>query len=324
LEYYDAINSEILSFLDRDSSGIESLVQEAVSNGKRTRSILCLLWCEALSGNFRPAVPVAAAYELAHVAALIEDDVIDGSRKKFGKETVPAKYDITRAILVSNTLLFCAPPLLARYASTGGDPIVTGRLLELLGNCGRLSAKGEFLDLEMSRSSDVSEDRYLQMVAMKTGALIGASSASGALIGWGKIDNEIIEAAYSFGECLGVAYQIRDDLQDFFGIESETGKATFSDLHANKKTLPLIHCLKFCTEDERNFVNSLSTSTLDLDQSGEERLRSLLAKYESDEYCRKAALKFVEKAKSSLSFLNTDSRAKDRLFEVVDYFSSTC
>lgn len=323
LDYYDAINSEILSLSGKESSGIESLAREAVSTSRKTRSILCALWCEALSGDFRAAVPLSAAYELAHVAALVEDDIIDGSRNKLGSETISAKYGIPKAMLVSNTLLFCAPPLIAKYAKAGEDPHVVARLLELLGDCGRLSARGEFLDLEMSQISDVSEGQYLDMITMKTGALVGASSASGALVGIRRVEDEIVDAAYSFGESLGIAYQIRDDLQDYFGSEIVMGKAAFCDLRSGKKSLPLIHCMKLAGKDERDFISSVLTDSSRLNQSNEERIRTLLLKYGSDDYCRETALGFVEKARGSLSVIKSDSKAKERLLEVIDYFSST-
>lgn len=321
LDYYEAINSEVLSVLGEESSNIANIAKETVAVGHRTRAILCVLWCEAISGDFRPAVPVAAAYELAHTAALVEDDVIDGSHFKLGNQTVSSKYGIPKAMLLSNTLLFYAPTIIARYPKEGEDPLVVARLLELLGDCGRLAAKGEFMDLEMSRSSTVTESEYLQMITMKTGALIGASSASGALIGCRHVENRVVDAAYSFGESLGIAYQIRDDLQDYFGSEATMGKSMFSDLKTGKKSLPLIHCLEHANDDEQLFINSLLTDTSNLDQSIEERIRALLSKYGSDDYCKKKALKFVDKAKTSLSALGSDSQAKKRLFDVVDYLT---
>jgi len=323
LDYYEAINKEILSSLATEQSGIGGLTREVVAVGRRIRAILCVLWCEALSGDFRPAVPIAAAYEFAHTAALVEDDVIDGSQSKLGKETVPIRYGVPKAVLLSNNLLFHSPTLIARYSKDGEDPLVVAKLLELLGGCGRLAAKGEFMDLEIAKQPVVTESQYLEMVEMKTGALIGASSASGALIGCRRVENKVIDAAYTFGESLGIAYQIRDDLQDYFGAEIVTGKTAFRDLKNGKKSLPLIHCLKFASEDERIFINSFIADTNAIDRSSEERIRAILSKYGSDDYCREAALKFVDRAKSALSVIKEDSRAKKRLFEVVEYLSSS-
>jgi geranylgeranyl diphosphate synthase, type I len=321
LEYLDVINTEISSVCGESPSGIDGLLLEVISRGHRTRALLTLLWCEALSGDYRAATSVAAAYELAHSAALVEDDIIDESCRKLGRDTLSAKHGVPRAMLVSNTLLFYAPTLIARYSRQKEDPLLVAKLLELLGECGRLTAKGEFMDLEMSLTGEVSEQDYETMIIMKTGALVGAASASGALIGSGKFDRKTVDAAYSFGESLGTAYQIQDDLQDYLGLESQIGKTTFWDFKKGKKSLPLIHCLKVVGDSDRDYINRLLRAEETLSQSDKERLRSLMLKSGSDDYCRKSALKFVRIAEKSLSMIRAESLAKQRLLQVTDYLS---
>ena len=321
LEYFDAINAEIDSVCSDNASGIETLIQESLAGGRRTRALLTMLWCEAVSGDYKPAIPIAAAYEMAHAAALIEDDIIDHSNSKLGEETFPAKYGTSKAILVSNALLFYAPSFIARCAQSGIESSTLEKLLELLGNCGRLTAKGEFLDLEMSEMFDVPESLYEKMISMKTGALVGASSASGAIVGRLNQDSNLIDAAYSFGESLGMAYQIRDDLQDYFGDASSAGKAVFWDLKSGKKSLPLIHALKLASEEERDFVRMILQNPKSLSSDDSIRVKSLMSKYDSQGYCHQSAQKFVRKAELSLEVLGA-SESKDRLFEVVRYLST--
>jgi geranylgeranyl pyrophosphate synthase len=321
LEYFDAINAEIDSVSGDDSSGFGTLVNESLAGGRRTRALLTMLWCEALSGDYKPAVPIAAAYEMAHAAALIEDDIIDGSNRKMGEETFPVKYGTSKAILVSNALLFYAPSFLAKCARSGIQTSTLEKLLELLGNCGRLTAKGEFLDLEMSEMFDVSEGLYEKMISLKTGALVGASSASGAIVGILNYDAPVIDAAYSFGESLGMAYQIEDDLQDYFGDDSNSGKAIFWDLKSGKKSLPLIHSLKLASKEESDFVKPILQNPESLSSNDSSRVKALMIKYDSQGYCHESAQKFVRKAELSLAVLGV-SRAKDRLVEVVRYLST--
>jgi geranylgeranyl diphosphate synthase type I len=320
-EYYEVVNTEIFSVFGTEPSGLDMAAQEAVSGGRRIRAILAMLWCEALSGDYRAAIPVAAAYEFAHSAALIEDDIIDGSRSKSGMDSMVSKLGIPRSILASNNLLFYAPKMIAKYSRSGVDSLTISRLLELLAGCCRSTATGEFQDLEMVQLVNVSEEDYVDMVKMKTGALIGASSASGALIGVGKSDAKIIDDAYVFGESLGVAYQIQDDLQDYFGDETAMGKSPFTDLKYGKKSLALIHCLNRCTPEERDFVNSLLGKSEYLDESCKEKLKILLTRYDSDSYCKKFSAKYVEKAQSILGSIR-ESKAKIRLFEIVEYLST--
>ncbi len=321
LEYLNAINAEILSVLGNDSSDMDKLIREAVSEGRRTRAIIAMLWCEALSGDYTEAVPIATAYELAHSAALVEDDVIDRSSSKLGRETIPNKYGTSAAVLLSNTLLFYAPTLIARYSRNGRDPEITASLLELLGECGRLSAEGEWMDLEMAKMPEVSESQYEEMITKKTGALVGAASASGALVGNGKMEPALIDTAYSFGESLGMAYQIQDDLRDYLGSEAAMGKAAFGDLKNRKRSLPIIHCLRMADKDEKRFLNSLLEGREPVTGSSEDQVKKLLLNYGSDEYCRQTALKSVNKAAASLSAIKNESRAKERLFELIDYLA---
>jgi len=320
-EYYEVVNTEIFSVFGRELSQLDSAAREAVSEGRRVRAILAMLWCEALSGDYHAAVPIAAAYELAHSAALIEDDIIDDSRSKEGADSVVAKYGIPRAILTSNDLLFYASKMVAKYARSGVDSLSISRMLDLLADCCHSTAAGESLDLEMARVSRVSEEEYENMVRMKTGALIGASSASGALIGAGRSNAKIIDDAYVFGESLGIAYQIQDDLMDYLGDENVMGKSAFTDLKHGKKSLALIHCLERCTPEEQKFVDSLMGTSNFLDGESTAKLRFLLTKYRSDEYCRKAATKHVERAQSIIGNLE-DSKARNRLFEIVEYLST--
>jgi len=321
LEYYELVNAEIFSVFGRELSQLDSAAREAVTEGRRIRAILAMLWCEALSGDFHAAIPIAAAYELAHSAALIEDDIIDESRSKEGEDSVVAKYGIPRAILTSNDLLFYASKMVAKYARSGVDSLSISRMLDLLADCCHSTAAGESLDLELAHVSDVSEEEYENMVKMKTGALIGASSASGALIGAGKSNVKIIDDAYAFGESLGIAYQIQDDLMDYLGDEDVMGKSAFTDLKHGKKSLALIHCLKRCKPEERKFIDSLVGTSDTLDDASTAKLKALLTKYGSDEYCRKSATKHVERAQAILGNLE-DSKARNRLFEIVEYLSA--
>jgi geranylgeranyl diphosphate synthase, type I len=304
-----------------ETSGITKLVKESVSGGRRTRAILAMLWCEAVSGDYREAVPIATAYELAHAAALLEDDIIDGSQRKNSSETFPVKHGIPKTLLVCNTLLFYAPTIVAKYVEAGKDPRSIEKLLELLGECGRLTAEGEFLDLEMRGNNEATESMYERMISMKTGALVGASSASGAVIGCSKVDTALIDAAYSFGESLGMAYQIRDDLLDYFGEEAITGKAPFSDLRNGKKSLPLIHLLNQSNDNEKMWLRELLSGSEPLTFSTGEKVKAMLEKYHSQEYCKQVAFHHLKKAEAVLEKIEKPSEASRRLNELVQYLA---
>jgi len=236
--------------------------------------------------------------------------------------SIARKYGVSGAILTANTLLFFVPELISEFGRKSKDAILLSRLLELFGESYRSSTLGEYLDLEMAGSSSkISESDYEEMIRLKTGSLIGAASASGALIGKGSVDEDLISAAYGYGESLGIAYQVQDDLLDIFGEEETIGKPIFSDIASGKKSLVLIRFLTICNDAESDFIEGILRRKQGA-VSGEEiaRTRQLLRKYDCDSYAREFALRRVQHAQSTLGVLK-DSTARDRLSELSFYLA---
>jgi geranylgeranyl diphosphate synthase type II len=152
------------------------------------RATLALLWCEVYSRDYRPAIPLAVAYELAHASALIQDDIIDRSELRRGKKSIEAKYGLTTALLASDLLLFNVPKMIAKYADL--DSRRLARILDLLGEACRATTWGEFIDMQMAREEDQTEQRYEEMIRMKTSSLLSAPCASGAVVG-GASDEDV-------------------------------------------------------------------------------------------------------------------------------------
>lgn len=317
-EYSDCINEEIKHHFGSGVTELERTALEAISKGKRIRAILALLWCEALGDDYSKAAPVAVAYELAHAAALVQDDIIDRSDMRRGEKSIVGKYGIAGAILTSNTLLFQVPNLIAECGRLKADSSVLCKLLELLGQCYRSATMGEFLDLEMAERDSVSETDYTEMIRLKTGALIGASSASGAIVGSALKDEVAINTAYDFGESLGIAYQIQDDILDLLGDEDTIGKPIFTDIKRGKKSLVLINLLSRCSHEESNFIQSLIGRNGSFEKWEVEKARNLLMQYDSPTYARSFAAKYVERAEGLMNSIRP-SRARDRLLELSSY-----
>jgi geranylgeranyl diphosphate synthase type I len=319
-EYADCINEEILSHYGDGKTELDKAALDAISKGKRVRAVLALLWCEALGGDYKRAAPVAVAYELAHAAALVQDDIIDSSDMRRGEKSIVGKYGTSGAILTSNTLLFLVPNLIAECGRRGSDSETLCRLLDMLGECYRSATVGEFMDLEMAERDEVSESEYNEMIRLKTGALIGASSASGAIVGSASVDNDGISAAYGFGESLGMAYQVQDDLLDLLGEESVIGKPIFTDIKRGKKSLVLIHLLKHCSSEETAFIRTMFGRSGSYEGWEVEKIRSLLTKYDSARYAQSFAERWMKKAERLLLSVR-ESRARDRLLELSMYLA---
>jgi geranylgeranyl pyrophosphate synthase len=314
-KYVDSVNSE-LARLSFDESTLAGAVSDSLSNGgKRVRAVLALLWCEVFSGSYEAAIPMAVAYELAHSAALVEDDVIDQSDTRRGNESIVHKYGLSNAILASNMLLFNVPKMVSRYRDMESERLC--RLFDLVGECCRATTMGEFLDLQMAQREDVSEDEYEKMIRLKTAALLAAPSASGAIVG-GASDGEV-DTAYRFGELLGMAYQIRDDLLDIIGDEKVLGKPVFTDVKGGKKSIVLVHALSKCSDGERGYIKSLFNKG---HISGDEikRVKGIVFKYGSADYCEKKASRCVESARKLLEPIRP-CEARTALLDICDFVS---
>ena len=145
------------------------------AGGKRIRPILALLTCEAISGDYRPAIPVALAYELAHSASLIQDDIIDESKIRHSAPTAHAKYGVTRAILISDMLIFEIFSQIARYKQVRISKNRVANLLEYVARAAKEAADGEFLEASLKERGNITEADYIRVAGLKTGALFAAA-----------------------------------------------------------------------------------------------------------------------------------------------------
>lgn len=200
--------------------------------GKRMRPMLILLMAKNYGSVSEVTQHSGVGLELLHTASLVHDDVVDESSERRGQASVNATYNNKVAVLVGDYLLSTA---LLHVSLTGNQQIV-----QYLAELGRTLAKGEILQLSNISNSEISEDVYYQVIKQKTAALFEACSAIGALSAGAS--SEEIEQAQLFGQNLGIAFQIRDDIFDYFDSE-EIGKPTGNDMAEGKLTLPVIYAL---------------------------------------------------------------------------------
>jgi len=235
---------------------ISAAASEAIrAGGKRLRPIVAILTCEAICGNPEPAFPVAMAYELAHSASLIQDDIIDESAVRHASPTAYKRYGLARAILLSDSMIFEIFTLMARYREKELPKDGLVRLLEFLGRAASLAAEGEMLEVALSRRGDIKTEEYTKVVGQKTGALFAASAASGAVVA--RADKTLVDKMYEFGLSLGIAFQIGDDILDMAGDSQNTGKPLFKDIENNAGNIVLLHALSKGDAIQKNAINSL-------------------------------------------------------------------
>jgi len=174
----------------------------------------------------------AVGLELLHTASLVHDDVVDESAERRGQPSVNASYNNKVAVLVGDYILSTA---LLHVSKTGNQ-----RIVEYLAELGRTLAAGEILQLSNIQNQEISEEVYYQIIQNKTAALFEACAAIGALSAGA--DEEQVRRAGQFGRDLGIMFQIRDDIFDYYDSR-EIGKPTGNDMAEGKLTLPVIYAL---------------------------------------------------------------------------------
>ena len=210
-------------------------------SGKRLRPILCLLSCAELGGDPSQALPAAAAIELLHNFSLIHDDIEDGDEMRHHRPTVWKVWGKPLAINVGDAMFTLAFAAIQRLTQRGVNSKATLAVLnEFTETCLALT-EGQYLDISFEQRPVVSVDEYMRMIQGKTAALVGASIAIGARIA-GASTRQMTDML-QFGQALGLAFQIQDDILGIWGDSAVTGKPVGNDILNRKKSLPLLHAL---------------------------------------------------------------------------------
>lgn len=234
------IEQDLLDFIELFNSALthdDGLLSQALSHirqrgGKRMRPMLILLMAKNYGLVSSVTQHAAVGLELLHTASLVHDDVVDESAERRGQASVNATYDNKVAVLVGDYILSTA---LLHVSKTGNQ-----RIVEYLAELGRTLAAGEILQLTNIQNQEISEEVYYQIIKNKTAALFEACAAIGALSA-GASDDDVRRAG-EFGQHLGIMFQIRDDIFDYFDSK-EIGKPTGNDMAEGKLTLPVIYAL---------------------------------------------------------------------------------
>ncbi len=217
------------------------------TSGKRIRPALVFFsgWSEAVSP--RPAlVQVAAVVELVHLATLVHDDIMDEAEVRRSRPAAAKKYGGAAAVLLGDALFAHALHLAARFPTTA--------VCEAVSESTRKVCAGEIVQTLRRRSTTITRADYDRVIDLKTAELFRVSCALGARLG--DYPDEFADAAARFGRHLGIAYQIYDDLADFFGREQRIGKTLGTDLASGKLTLPLLFLRDRLPEEERGALEA--------------------------------------------------------------------
>ena len=277
------------------------------AGGKRLRPMLTLAVARMCGYEGEDHVRLAATVEFIHTATLLHDDVVDESRQRRGRPTANLLWDNKSSVLVGDYLFARAFQLMVETGSV--------RVLGILSNAAATIAEGEVLQLTAAQNLATTEEIYLQVVRGKTAALFSAATEVGGVIA-GE-DEGAVEALRVYGDALGIAFQIADDLLDYGGDAGATGKNVGDDFRERKLTLPVIKAVAAADGSERAFWARVIEAGDQRDGDLEEALR-LLDRHGAMAATRAEALAWSAKARAALSGLPAHP-IRDMLDELADY-----
>lgn len=251
--YRDSVQNELKEIINKTPPSLRNILQYHMGwenekscarqgkPGKFIRSILHLLSCQAVGGDATRVLPSAAAVECVHNLSLIHDDIQDRSHERRGRPTVWKLWGKSQAINIGDFMFALAYLALFKLQDNGVPSEEIVHSFHLLAEACMELCEGQFLDIDFENRVDITVDDYLNMIRKKTAALIAASTSMGAYLGKG---GEKVQYFHQFGEALGMAYQIRDDILGIWGMKENTGKSIEEDLRQRKKTLPVVYALR--------------------------------------------------------------------------------
>ncbi|MGX9351294.1 polyprenyl synthetase family protein [Shimia sp. W99] len=316
---------EALAALLRDEmDAVNALIQERMASehapripevtahlvgagGKRLRPMLTLAAARLCGYDGPYHVHLAATVEFIHTATLLHDDVVDESAQRRGRPTANLLWDNKSSVLVGDYLFSRSFQLMTETGSID--------VLRILSNASATIAEGEVLQLTAATDLRTDESIYLQVVRGKTAALFSAATEVGGVIAGA--DPAHVQALFDYGDALGIAFQIADDLLDYQGDTSATGKNVGDDFRERKLTLPVIKAVAQATQQERAFW--VRTIEKGRQEDGDlEHALALMGKYGTLDATRQDALGWAEKAKAAIATL-PDHQIRGLLSDIADY-----
>ena len=311
-ELYDELNMYnfvLIESLQSEVSLINRVLKYVMKiKGKQFRPMLCLLSANLEKKPNNMTYLSAATVEMLHVATLLHDDVVDGSHVRRGWPTVNSIWKSKLSILIGDYMFSKSLTNIVKLNDI--------ECINILANISDRLSEGEILQIENSIKKEMSEDVYFKMISDKTASLISASCKLGYMSVSNDDKKNNIE---KFGEFLGIAYQLKDDLFDVLGRIDKTGKPANLDLKKNILTLPYIYSIKSLDKSQkRNIINKLKYHSKRNEHS---EVRAIIEKYDGIDYTIEKINEYSNKAIKELSHFK-DSKYKDLLIDLTKFNQS--
>jgi geranylgeranyl pyrophosphate synthase len=317
-EYITLLNSEFeLCWADGERGRLEAICRYALApGGKLLRPILLLESAVAVGGRAADVLPAAVGTECGHVASLVHDDIIDGDLTRRGRPAVHAAYGRDDAIVAGDALIFFLFRCLAACRATGVDDSRIVSALGVVAQAGYDMCRGQSLEAEVCGDLSCDVATYLEVIRLKTAAFFRAACQSGAILGGGSDEETGVLGAY--GDHLGAAFQIHDDLLGYDSTPEETGKSAVSDIRNRRLTLPVILAYETGTPADRrtleHVLSGVQDGTLD-ENAAYGAVYGVLHRTGALEASRERARRHSARAREVLSVL-PPSPSADRLSHI--------
>lgn len=278
------------------------------TGGKRLRPIICFLSAEAVGGSREDAISTAIAIELLHNASLVHDDIIDNNNIRRKNPSNPAMYGEKKAIVIGDLLFGLSCEMLAQCGVPEVVSLVSSAVADI--------AMGEYLEFALRYLLEATEHSYMEVAELKTAATFRASAEAGAVLGGGT-ETEV-ENLRNYGNNLGIAFQIQDDILDICGETAKIGKPVGLDIKNGERTLLIIHALNHSKYPETDYIKAILFGDGEPESFDIDKVRDILIKSGSIDYALQLSEEFVKTAINCITGFE-DSEAKRKLQFIADF-----
>ncbi len=311
--YSDIFDVALKDYLLRND--VNNLFESArylpLAGGKRIRPFLAKLSCEATGGSGEDVLSFGLALELIHGFSLVHDDIMDKSILRRNIPTVHIKYGEPFAILAGDLLFARALDVLDYYS----DPQLYAQISRKFIQGVTDVCEGQYLDMSFEKRSSVTKDEYMEMITKKTAALFYVASECGSIISGAP--SNIQRAMKTYGEAIGLAFQIRDDMLDMSSDQELLGKDIGNDIRNGKKTLITVHALQHASGSNRNILLSFFGNPKASDEDIN-KVHKVFQDVGSIQFAEEKAKQFSAIAGNALSIL-PDSYSKEALVSLAEF-----
>lgn len=274
--------------------------------GKRLRPALCLLACDLVGGKAEEALEPAIGIEIFHNFTLLHDDIMDNAPIRRGKETVHIKWNPNVAILSGDTMMALSYEFIMKAPA-----LVRSTVFSIFNRTAIEVCEGQQYDMNFETSVSVSIKDYLEMIRLKTAVLLAGSLKIGAIIGGGSeaLSNEL----YRFGENIGIAFQLKDDLLDVFSDAAIFGKTTGGDIASNKKTFLYLKALELADNRTLEELQSLFSGTPDSMEQKVSKVKAIYDKLNIKQHTEDRISYYYREAMKALGEIDLPEENKSEL-----------